>query len=110
MNHIAILKLADKCNSHRIIEINELLEAGLSPLAASQLVRTYISDESTDETTLYRNGFPVHYATGIYSLDLLHYLAEYVGADLGRVLMADRRQLADEYKKAIRERIESVLA
>ena len=74
-----VLKLAEMCDGHTILNPQALIDAGLPTRIAASVTTTYRSDRSSPKTTIFVAGQPVDESRGIYGLDLLHTLAEALG-------------------------------
>ena len=75
----AILKSADRCDGHCILDPQAFLSAGLPAEIVAHVTRCHKSDFSDPKATLVANGEAVEEITGVYGLDLLHFLATALG-------------------------------
>ena len=81
-----ILKAADVCDGHSILDPQAFIDAGLPAEVVGHLTRTYKSDLSSPKSTIFVKGEPVRELSGVYGLDVLRFLAGAVGVEYMRAL------------------------
>ena len=82
----AILKSADRCDGHCILDPQAFITAGLPVEVVSHLTRSHKSDLSDPKATLIVDGEPVKELSGVYGLELLQFLATALGVGYMRAL------------------------
>ena len=75
-----ILRAADRCDGHGILNPEALTEAGLPPAVVEHLTSTHRSD-GTPKGTIFVAGEPVAELRGVYGLDALRFLAAALGVE-----------------------------
>ena len=82
-----VLAIAALCDGHSIRHPHAFLEAGLPSAVVTHLTRTFKADGSPKGTP-FVNGMPMAELTGVYGLQVLHFLAAALNvnyaASLGR--------------------------
>lgn len=100
-----ILRLADECDGWSILCPDGLREIGLPDSAAAELAQCFESNPQEYKQTIFVDGKMTNQLFGIYSLDLLAWLAEFVSADLSEVVATGRGTRARQFQDAIRARL-----
>ena len=81
-------------------------ELGLPDSVAESLEQCFESNPTEYKQTVFVNDRMTNQLFGIYSLDLLRWLAKSIGADLSGVLAMGRGTQAEQMKTAIRHKVE----
>ena len=95
-------RLIDGCDGWTIHCPDELRALGLPDAAVNELSQYHETNSGSPGGTIFVEGLAVERLRGIYSLDLLRWIARNVGADLSGVTAWGRGSQADQLKKAIR--------
>ena len=82
----AILKSADRCDGHCILDPQAFLSVGLPAEVVAHLTRRHKSDLSDPKATLIVDGEAVKELSGVYGLELLQFLATALGVGFTRAL------------------------
>lgn len=101
-----VLRLAEECDGWSILCPERLRSMGLPDAAVDELAQAFESDLSRRTSTIYVDGRPVNQQYGVYSLELLRWLAKQVGADCAGVVAVGRGTQSEQLKVAIERAVE----
>ena len=95
-----ILKAADLCDGHSILDPQAFIDAGLPSAVVKHVTQTHTSD-GTLKGTVHIDGQPVEQVEGVYGLHLLEFIALVLNVEYRRCF--GRGSQARAIQQALRE-------
>lgn len=105
MSPETVLKLADQCDGWSILCPDALRGLGLPDSMAAELAQCFESNPQEFKQSIFVNDRLANQLFGVYSLDLLRWLARLVSADCSAVEAVGRGTRARQFQEAIRARL-----